>query len=48
VACRRLDVGLGIVHRPQVLFLDADDIWMQARAHMDEIARFAIWGRPSS
>jgi ABC-2 type transport system ATP-binding protein len=37
---RRLDVGLGIVHRPQVLFLDEPTTGLdpQARAHMwDEI-----------
>ena len=44
---RRLDVGLGIVHRPQVLFLDEPTTGLdpQARARMwDEIAKLREQG----
>jgi ABC-2 type transport system ATP-binding protein len=44
---RRLDVGLGIVHRPQVLFLDEPTTGLdpQARARMwDEIAKLREHG----
>ena len=48
---RRLDVGLGIVHRPSVLFLDEPTTGLdpQARARMwDEIRACASAGRRSS
>ena len=48
---RRLDVGLGIVHRPAVLFLDEPTTGLdpQARARMwDEIRGLRAPGRPSS
>ena len=48
---RRLDVGLGIVHRPAVLFLDEPTTGLdpQARARMwDEIRNLRALGRPSS
>lgn len=44
---RRLDVGLGIVHRPRLLFLDepTNGLDPQSRAHMwDEIRRLAVAG----